>query len=104
VGTSWNRILSRKQDGWVQIPGPPPNRRDMKQCMLVKYFNGHKQQQIAWLPEEFAVEGKLVDVKFRNEWMEGWTVVKVYRQMLTYDDVRQSESNQRVYGDSIKGA
>lgn len=81
----------------------------MKQCMLTRgnvTARGQelpKSQQIAWLPDEFAIEGKIVDVLWRKEWDQGWTVQKVYKQNLTYDDVRQSVANQRDYGASIKG-
>jgi len=76
---------------------------EMKQCMLTRTSKyGSQEQQIAWLPDEFSVEGKTVDVKFRNEWLDGWTVAKVYKQLLTYDDVRQSVVNQKSYGASIK--
>jgi len=75
----------------------------MKQCMLTRTSKyGSQEQQIAWLPDEFSVEGKTVDVKFRNEWLDGWTVAKVYKHLLTYDDIRQSIVNQKSYGASIK--
>jgi hypothetical protein len=79
----------------------------MKQCMLTRGnvtargLPMARSQQIAWLPDEFAVEGKAVDVLWRREWDEGWTVSKVYDQHLTYDEVRQSVVNQRNYGASI---
>lgn len=74
----------------------------MKQCMLVRDDKHGTRQQICWLPDEFAVEGGLVDVLWRKEWDKGWTVRSVYKQHLTWDDVRQSVVNQRDFGASIK--
>jgi len=74
----------------------------MKQCMLTKSGEHGSRQQICWLPDEYAVEGDIVDVLWRGEWDQGWAVRSVYKQHLTWDDVRKSVINQRDYGASIK--
>jgi hypothetical protein len=33
---------------------------------------------IAWIPEEFAVIGKVLKIKDYSRWEDGWTVVKIY--------------------------
>jgi hypothetical protein len=75
----------------------------MKQCMMTRLTPlGHQITQMAWLPKEFAVEGRTLDLKDNRGWDYGWLVVKVYDQRLSYDEVRDSVSNQRSYGASIK--
>lgn len=62
----------------------------MKHCLLTQagFVN-----QLAWLPEEYAVKGRVLDLKDREtkEWSRGWVVGTVYEPILDYDYIRDHE-------------
>lgn len=75
--------------------------RAMKlQCTLTRSTTYTVEQHIAWLPEKYAVKGKILDLKVGAVWQEGWEVDRVYpRTKLTEDMIRET---QRIVLPSIK--
>lgn len=63
---------------------PPRGRKDMfyKQCTMAKETldgPGICQYHTAWIPEQFAREGKLIGIKNGDgTWDEGWKVIGVH--------------------------
>lgn len=48
-----------------------------KQCVLRKYVSPDRLAwltHVAWLPEQFAVVGKILDIRFADKWESGWHV------------------------------
>ena len=60
----------------------------MKQCLLGDGIFSH----VAWIPDQFAVVGKVIDLRDeKGEWSRGWIVRDVYPQRLKYEYVREHE-------------
>ncbi len=60
----------------------------MKQCLLTS----GTLDLVAWIPDEFAVVGKIIDVRQKDgKWSEGWTVDIVYGPLLSFEYVREHE-------------
>ena len=57
----------------------------MRQCVLVR----GNSSQVAWIPLEFASCGRVLDLRYKSEWSEGWRVRHVYKMPLSYDYVRE---------------
>ncbi len=45
-----------------------------RQCKLEK----NKTVQVAWVPEEFARIGQVLQIKENNQWENGWAVAEVW--------------------------
>lgn len=60
----------------------------MAQCILRKKTEKGTSAQLAWIPEEFAVSGKVVKIKERDIWDDGWVVADVFQKM---EDKEQSK-------------
>lgn len=57
------------------------------QCYLTKY----DMFDIAWIPSDFAVEGKIIKLKENDgSWNDGWTVSKTYGTK-TEKDIKDHE-------------
>lgn len=46
----------------------------MVQCVLER----HNTQLVSWIPERFAVQGKILKIKTCEGWSNGWSVKTVY--------------------------
>lgn len=65
-----------------------------KQCKLVKPTKCGKRHLTSWLPVEYAVKGKWLELKNDGVWENGWQVESVGRETL---DRKVVESNSRDY-------
>lgn len=62
------------------------------QCRLTKMTEKGQEVQISWLPKEFSVEGRIVDLtehkntgaKYRDK---GWLVSEVYPSTRTHEQI-----------------
>jgi len=49
-----------------------------RQCVLINAnANGGKKIKTSWIPEKFAIVGKVLKLKENGEWEDGWEVFKV---------------------------
>lgn len=48
-----------------------------RQCVLVNVGRESKKIKTSWIPEKFAVRGKILKLKENGEWEDGWEVVSV---------------------------
>lgn len=58
-----------------------------KQCRLVK--NGITEQT-SWIPEEFAVNGKVIKIRENGVWDDGWVVESSGGQARTTEQIDQA--------------
>jgi hypothetical protein len=77
-----------------------------RQCRLVKKLPVGTAHQTSWLPESFAIVGKVL--KLRNgaeDWGDGWVVESVSEQKLAEDQLpdphRQIKDHRKATGDSL---
>ncbi len=49
----------------------------VRQCKMERQNKDSTSVIVAWIPEKFAVKGKLIDLKENGEWDRGFTVVSV---------------------------
>ena len=49
----------------------------MKQCTLEKKSGVVTVSTVSWIPDKFAEEGRLIDIKEAGQWSKGWKVGKV---------------------------
>jgi hypothetical protein len=59
-----------------------------KQCCLI---NDDKKIKVAWIPEKYAIEGKLLKLKVNNNWQNGWRVWFVYNSIKTEESLARHE-------------
>lgn len=51
----------------------------MLQCLLAKTNeSGGSNLTVAWLPEKYAITGKILKIQNNGEWEDGWVVDTVY--------------------------
>lgn len=62
------------------------------QCELRRASEKGYHQNIAWLPAEYAVEGKFVKLKTNGEWEDGWKVQTAYTNSPIASEVIQERS------------
>lgn len=74
-----------------------------KQCMMTRVSETSHDTHIAWIPEQFAHEGKVVDVLDNyGEWSKNWTVDVVYQNRVSEEYIREHQDdykNQRKASD-----
>lgn len=52
----------------------------MLQCLLAKANeSGGSNLTVAWLPEKYAIKGKVLKIESNGEWEDGWVVDTVYK-------------------------
>lgn len=69
-----------------------------KQCLLVKSYGNpeipstqRKMRYVAWIPEELAKVGKIMDIKMSDGWWDkGWEIAEVWT-VQPEDYVREHE-------------
>ena len=49
-----------------------------KQCILERRDNSSITRTISWIPEKFAIEGKILKLKDYGAWTDGWKVVAAF--------------------------
>ena len=59
-----------------------------KQCTLRQLKSNWVRT--SWIPEQFAVEGRILEIKEGEEWTDGWKVVDVFTRA-SEDYVREHE-------------
>lgn len=77
--------------------------KQYRQCSLSKPVGTGRKLHMAFLPTEFAKVGRIVGLKFGDEWVEGWRVDSVgpVRTVLDVDLARGDHKRfQWVLGDS----
>ena len=86
----------------------------MKQCLLERWDHGdtygcyghlinNVHYQTSWLPDKYAVLGKILDLKTRGAWSEGWRVIEVYHETKLDDDwVRERSQDYKDFAVRIK--
>jgi hypothetical protein len=57
---------------------------------------------MTWLPEEKAVKGRILRLKNRNEWEEGWEIVETWtrREAKTVEACERDHLKQREVSDA----
>ncbi len=54
---------------------------NLQQCTLLREHDGQRTLQVAWIPQQFAKAGKLVELKDANYlWTGPWQVVTVFKE------------------------
>lgn len=56
-------------------------KRLYRQCQLKRVVNGVSQFQTTFIPSKFAIKGEVVKIKTQGEWVDGWIVDKVWREV-----------------------
>ena len=61
---------------------------------------------IVWIPEKFAIEGKILKIKIEENWENGWLVKEVYETRIKEKEILDShkkiKSHKKKTGDSDK--
>ena len=77
-----------------------------RQCHLVKRVEAGTMHQTTWIPERFAIVGKVL--KLRDDggaWDDGWRVERAGRTRLAEDDLfdshQDTKAHRRATGDSM---
>jgi hypothetical protein len=73
------------------------------QCSLeVKLSNRYIKTQ-SWIPRHYAKVGKIIDLKYRDEWIKGWKVIDVYKEVEIDEEEaikqRNYYKNHRIFSD-----
>lgn len=64
------------------------------QCELELKTSNSTVKTTAWIPEKFAIQGKVLEVKFSDGWSNGWMVKTVYKENpITYEDLVKYEND-----------
>lgn len=70
------------------------------QCSMERKVSTGVQQHVAWIPNEFAVVGKYIRIKFEETWIDGWLVTGVgakkdwlYLELKSRDHLRQRKAS-----------
>ena len=63
----------------------------LKQCRLEKVVNRSKKLMTTWIPEKYAIKGKIIDLKekFNDGWSNGWKVENVGREKKALFEVKE---------------
>lgn len=76
-----------------------------KQCRLEKKIDGGSLIQVSFIPEQFAVKGKVLKLRENGEWVNGWKVVGAgtnrYETSELPDFHQVSKAHLRATGDSL---
>ena len=59
-----------------------------KQCCLIK---DDKKLQVAWIPEQYAIQDKILKLKINKNWQDGWKVYYVYDSNKTEESLARHE-------------
>ena len=62
-----------------------------RQCEIHRKTETGHLIDVAWLPEKFSVVGKVLKIKDKEEWSDGWIVVSVRSFALDEQDVPDLE-------------
>lgn len=62
-----------------------------RQCSLDLPLKNGVKRTVSWIPEKYAIKGKIIQLKKRetDEWENGWVVVMVGTIRLTQDQVTE---------------
>lgn len=58
-----------------------------KQCMMTN--NGRTMMR--WIPENFAIKGKILKIKTEDGWENGWIIDTVFNQRLSSPELEMKE-------------
>lgn len=64
-----------------------------RQCVLVNAQDKTKRVKTSWIPEKFAVVGKVLKLKEDDVWEDGWEVVHVGSRL----DSKTVNENSQLY-------
>lgn len=75
-----------------------------RQCRLTRPYEGGETILVSWIPDQFAVAGKVVKLHSNGQWEEGWIVRSVGGNRLAAADVPDfhelSKAHLRATGDA----
>jgi hypothetical protein len=79
-----------------------------RQCRLVKRTQTGELQQMSWIPDQFAVVGKVLKLRADGVWDNGWVVQLAGHNLLSADQVpdfhEMSKAHLRATGDAETAA
>lgn len=72
-----------------------------RQCVLARPTTGRTAIKVTWLPEIWAVKGKILKLKENGEWTDGWEVVAVHGRMedSKLREMQRQQKNHRKHSD-----
>lgn len=74
-----------------------------KQCNLLKNFGATVIRTTTWLPEDYAIRGKVLKLKENGTWDNGWVVERVFGSVdekLLPDSHSEIKGHRKATGDS----
>lgn len=77
-----------------------------RQCHLVKPMEVGELRQMSWIPEQYAVLGKVLKLRQEETWVDGWVVATVsstrLEEKLLPDSHKEIKSHRKKTGDAMQ--